>query len=100
MSRKKKIPQAVIPDPNQIWFTLKEAAAYIRLSPTHLRNLIHSREIKVASIATGGSFRIERADLDQLLQRRKRFMAPYRTGSRPWIAAIHAEKREKLARRA
>jgi len=91
----KDSPQETIS--NQVWFTVDEAAAHLRLSPSYIRHLIHDRQLKAARV--GNEFRLEKCDLDQLLTRRKKFMAPYRKNTRPAVAKRWAEYREQKSRK-
>jgi len=77
------------------WLTVDEAAIYLRVSPGTIRGLIHRGELRAARIGT--LFRLDRADLDQLMLRRKRSVAPYRRGTHPWVAKRWALQREQRA---
>lgn len=80
----------------QRWFDVDEAAIHARCSPQTIRSLIHKGELPAARL--GNNFRLDREDLDRLLERRKTFHAPYRRGSRPWVAQRHARNRKRAAR--
>jgi excisionase family DNA binding protein len=84
-------------DHNLKWLTVDEAAHYLRVGSHTIRHTIHAGELKAAKFGQG--YRIDRADLDQLLLRKKRVIAPYRRGTRPWVAKRHAENRRKRAAR-
>ena len=73
------------------WLTIDEAALYLRVSPGHIRSLIHRQDIRAARL--GPSYRLDRVDLDVFLEKRKVFQAPYRKNTRPWVAARHAKER-------
>lgn len=79
--------------PNQRWFTISEAAVYLRVSAGYVRYLVHDRKIKATRL--GNAFRLDRVDLDRLLESRKKLQAPYRKNTRPWVAARWSEHREK-----
>ena len=98
---KKKSAPVVSPslDPNAKWFTVAEAARYIRVSPGKLRHIIHAGQLKAVR-GLGVGFRIDRADLDSLLARSKRIIPPYRQGSRPWIADYWKDERKRRERAA
>jgi excisionase family DNA binding protein len=100
MSRSEKATASVAEpsplDPNLRWLTVDEAAQYLRVGPHTIRHTIHSGELKAARFGQG--FRIDRTDLDQLLLRKKRIVAPYRRGTHPWVAKRHAENRKRAAR--
>lgn len=68
----------------QRWFTISEAALYLRFSDGYVRHMIHNREIRASRI--GNEFRLDRQDLDRELEKRKKFHAPYRKGTRPAVA--------------
>jgi excisionase family DNA binding protein len=72
------------------WMSIASAASYLEVHPQTIRRLIHSGDLRASKI---GHYRVDRADLDQLLLRRKKFFAPYRRGSKPWVAERHAENR-------
>lgn len=80
-------------DPNNLkWFNVALAARYALCSQTYIRQLIHGGELK--AVRLGQTYRIDRVDLDQFLTRRKRFVAPYRKGTHPWVAKRHAQERK------
>ncbi|PYU26987.1 MAG: hypothetical protein DMG30_00515 [Acidobacteria bacterium] len=81
----------------QRWFTIGEAAAYLRCSPQTVRNLIHRQEIRAAKLGDW-AFRLDRHDLDHYLEMRKRVVAPYRRGTHPWVAKRHAQSRKAISR--
>ena len=91
------MPRKAIPplDPNLKWFTVEEAAQYLRCGPQKIRDLLHSGQVKAVRF---GHFRIDRADLDAWLTRGKKTIAPYRRGTRPWVAKRWAAKRARAAR--
>jgi excisionase family DNA binding protein len=94
-----KSPQespATAPPSEKRWFTLDEAALYLRCSPQTIRNLIHRRELRASTLGDWG-FRLDRADLDHFLEKRKRFFPPYRKGTHPWVAKRWASQRRKRA---
>ena len=72
------------------WMSIASAASYLKIHPQTIRRLIHSGELRAAKI---GHYRVDRNDLDGLLLRRKRFFAPYRKGTKPWVAQRHAQNR-------
>ena len=73
------------------WFTVDEAALYLRVSPGNIRTLIHRQDIRASRL--GPSYRLDRADLDSFLEKRKQYHAPYRKGTRPAVAERHARGR-------
>lgn len=79
------------------WLTVEQAAQRLQLSSGYVRKLIHDGILKVIVIGPG-SQRIDRADLDQMMQRRKKILAPYRTGTHPWVAARFAKGKKRAAR--
>jgi len=79
------------------WLTTDEAALYLRCSPQTIRSLIHRRELRASRL--GQDFRLDRADLDRLLERRKQFHKPYAVGTHPAVTARHAANRQKRAAR-
>ena len=81
-------------DPNLRWLLVSEAAAYLRVSPQTIRHLIHAGRLKAAR-GIGAGFRIDRADLDSLLTREKKIIAPYRRGSHPWVTERWARERKR-----
>jgi excisionase family DNA binding protein len=81
-------------DPNLKWLLVPEAAAYLRVSPQTIRLLIHNGRLKAAR-GIGAGFRLDRADLDSLLTREKKVIAPYRRGSHPWVTKRWAKKRKE-----
>lgn len=83
--------------PSQRWFTVDEAALYLRVSPGTIRQLIHTRDVRAVS-HLGQGYRLDRNDLDLLLEKRKKFHAPYRKNTHPWVAARHAAKRQDKKR--
>jgi|ERR1700733_7059937 len=98
-NKKSSIPVAppVSVDPFQRWLLISEAAAYLRVCQQTIRALIHNGELKAARI--GKSYRIDRADLDVMAERRKKIQPRYRTNSHPWVAKRWAEFRRKQAKR-
>lgn len=48
------------------WFTLNEAASYLRYSTRHLRRMISQKKIKHHKLTTGG-IRLHRSDLDAFI---------------------------------
>lgn len=93
--RKKQSPQPITTlDPNLRWLNLREAAFYLRVSTQSVRHLIHDGQFKAARL--GNNFRIDRADLDALMLRRKRVVAPYRRGTHPWVTKHWARERQKV----
>lgn len=82
-------------DPNLRWFLVEEAAQYLRLSPQTIRHAIHAGELRAVRIGKG--FHLDRVDLDQLMDRRKDTIPPYRRGTRPWVAKRHAQNRKRSA---
>jgi excisionase family DNA binding protein len=84
------------PEIIQRWFTTDEAALYLRCSPQTIRGLIHRRELRASRL--GQDFRLDRSDLDRLLERGKQFHNPYRKGTHPWVATRHAQNRRRAAR--
>ena len=86
-----KSPASKISFPASVrWMSIASAASYLEIHPQTIRRLIHSGELRAAKI---GHYRVDRADLDQLLICRKKFFAPSRRGSKPWVAKRHAENR-------
>jgi excisionase family DNA binding protein len=90
-----KDSQPVVPQFNR-WLAVDEAAAYLGISANYLRKLIHDGDLKAGRL--GNNFRIDRLDLDQLMLRRKRIVAPYRKNTRPWVSKYHAQNRKRVAR--
>jgi excisionase family DNA binding protein len=83
-------PNEVIP---KRWFDVAESALYLVVSQGYVRALIHDRKIPATRL--GNTFRIDRVDLDRLLESRKKLQAPYRKNTRPWVAARWSEEREQ-----
>jgi excisionase family DNA binding protein len=81
-------------DPNLKWLLVPEAAQYLRVSPQTIHTLIHSGRLKAVR-GFGQGFRIDRADLDNLLLREKKIIAPYRRGSHPWVTERWAQERNR-----
>ena len=79
------------------WLTTDEAALYLRCSPQTIRSLIHRRELPASRL--GQDFRLDRNDLDRLLERRKQLHKPYATGTHKWVSQRHAENRQKRTAR-
>lgn len=106
MLRKKQSPSVEIPlDPHQRWLLVSEAAIYLNVSTTTIRALIHRGEIPAARLQPGaGGFHLDRNDLDRWMERRKRIIAPYKIGSRPWVRDSkpwrERKDRKKRSRRA
>jgi excisionase family DNA binding protein len=97
VSASKKIVVVVPPviDPNQTWFTVAEAAIYIRRGAQFVRTLLHSGQLKASSV---GGYLINRADLDKLIRSHRGIIPPYRKNTRPWVKARFAKARlEKAA---
>lgn len=90
-----EVQAPVTPLPRR-WLTVDEAAIYLQCSPQTVRGLIHGRELRASRL--GASFRLDRVDLDHLLERRKTFQNPYRKGTHPWVAKRHAKNRRRAAR--
>jgi excisionase family DNA binding protein len=88
--------QTVAPPAVQRWLNVGEAASYLGISTSYLRALIHDGGIKAARV--GNTFRLDRLDLDTLMLRRKRIVAPYRRGTKPWVAALHRKNRKRALR--
>ena len=86
-----------MPDSLQRWFTINEAAIYLRCSPSTIRNLIHSQAIRASKLGDW-DYRIDRLDLDHYLEKRKRVVAPYRKNTHKWVAERHAQNRKSGAR--
>lgn len=84
-------PSNSIPIDSERWLTVPLAASSKKVHPNYIRSLIHGGELKAVHFGKG--FLIEKTDLDNLLLRRKKFFPPYRRGTKPWIAAMHAENR-------
>jgi excisionase family DNA binding protein len=80
-----------VPTSELRWFTVDEAALYLRVSPGNVRTLIHRQDIRASRL--GPSYRLDRADLDLLLEKKKMFHQPYKVGTRPAVAARHAKER-------
>jgi excisionase family DNA binding protein len=83
-------PNEVIP---KRWFDVAETAIYLLVSEGYVRSLIHDRKIPATRL--GNTFRIDRVDLDRLLESRKKLQAPYRKNTRPWVAARWSAEREQ-----
>jgi excisionase family DNA binding protein len=75
------------------WFDVAMAALYLVVSEGYVRALIHDRKIPATRL--GNTFRIDKTDLDRLLESRKKLQAPYRKNTRPWVAARWSEEREQ-----
>lgn len=84
-------PPPLVPLAERRWLTIPEAASCIAVSPNTVRGFIHDQELRAVPI--GLMFRIDRNDLDEFMLRRKKVVAPYRRGSRPWVAERHAKDR-------
>jgi excisionase family DNA binding protein len=95
-SSKKNKNALPFPAADQRWLTIYGAAAYTQLSSQNIRNRIHAGELRASRI--GVIYRIDRNDLDQFMLSRKKTVAPYRKGTRPWIAAMHARNRKAGAK--
>jgi excisionase family DNA binding protein len=94
----KHAPPQQQPNPlPQRWFTVEEAASYLRVSHQTIRNILHSGQLKAARV--GARFRIAIEDLDDFLARSRRAVAPYRRGTRPWVARRHAANRKRARAR-
>lgn len=91
------MPEIQPTEPLRKWLTVFEAAEYFHCAPNHIRNIIHKGELRAARFGQG--FRIDRADLDQLMMKRKQRVAPYRRGTHPWTSKYWASKRRKRAAR-
>jgi excisionase family DNA binding protein len=83
-------PHEIIP---KRWFDIAESAIYLVVSQGYVRALIHDRKIQATRL--GNTFRIDRVDLDRLLESSKKLQAPYRKNTRPWVAARWSEEREQ-----
>lgn len=92
MSRSAKKVSSEVIDPSQRWFTVAQSAAYVQLCEQSVRGLVHAGELR--AVHFGNTYRIDRRDLDELMLRRKRTIAPYRKHSRPWVAERHAAARK------
>ena len=80
--------------PEQRWFTVDEAAEYLRCSSQTIRSAMHRGDLRCSQLGPEGSpYLLDRLDIDRFLERRKRVLAPYRKGSRPWVAKRHAAER-------
>ncbi len=84
-------------DPNLRWLTVQDASRYLQVSPQTVRGIIHEGRLKVVRV--GLHFRIDRADLDSVMMRRKQTVSPYRRGTHPWVAQRHAENRKRAKAR-
>jgi excisionase family DNA binding protein len=87
-SKKATVAEQLPVDPNVKW---------LRVSAQYVRRILHAGELKAAGLGGSAGFRIDRADLDQLMLRRKRVIPPYLKGNRPWVAARHAQNRKRAA---
>jgi len=81
----------------QRWFTINEAAIYLRCSPQTIRSLIHKGVIRASKLGDW-DYRLDRLDLDHYLEKRKRVVPPYRKGSHDWVAERHAKNRKRGGR--
>ena len=91
-------PAPLIPVADRRWLTLVEAASYLAFSPNRIRKFIHDGELPATRV--GLIYRVDRAALDSLMLRRNQIVAPYRKGSRPWVAERWARKRATKQKRA
>ena len=89
--KKKDLP---LPPADLRWFDVFQAAAYMSLSASAVRRLLHAGELRAASF--GGEYRIDRNDCDELMVSRKAIVRPYRRGTRPHIAEMHAQNRKRV----
>ena len=83
-----------IPTEVQRWFTVDEAAEYLRCCPQTIRNAMHRGDLRATQLGPeGASYLLDRMDIDRFLERRKRVIPPYRKGTRPWVKKRHKEER-------
>jgi excisionase family DNA binding protein len=89
----------VVVDPNiaKRWLSVDEAAGYMHVSTSTVRSLIHRGEIRASR--SGRGYLLDLADLDALLERRKKIQAPYKRNSHPWVSKRRANFRRKKAMR-
>ena len=59
----------------QEWFTVGEAAEYLRLSKPSIYRLVTEGQLVAHTIGTKGERRFRRADLDAVLRRAKKLAA-------------------------
>ncbi len=57
------------PDKEQEWFTLSEAARYLRVSRQTIYNYINQGLLPYYELISGGGRRVKRSDLDALLEK-------------------------------
>lgn len=76
------------------WLTVQEAALYLGVCPTTLRNILRRGDVRVVRRSPGSPYSIDIRDLDHYQEKRKTKLPPYRSGSHPWVA-----KRWKCERR-
>lgn len=57
------------PDQKQEWFTLSEAAEYLRVSRQTIYNYINQGFLPYYELKSGGGRRIKKTDLDALLEK-------------------------------
>jgi excisionase family DNA binding protein len=94
VARKTKFPSDLI-DPNQRWLDVFESARYLHVSPQQVRRYLHDGDLRASRVGKG--FLLDRADLDQFVLRRKKPVAPYRRGTRPYVAERWAKLRKEAA---
>jgi excisionase family DNA binding protein len=90
-------PSPQSPDPNQRWLNVELSAQHVDVCPQVIRDLIRSGELRAVKLGKG--YKIDRADLDELMLRRKRTFPPYRVNTHPWVAARHAKNRKRSVAR-
>jgi excisionase family DNA binding protein len=82
------------------WLSVGLAAEYLDCHPQSVRTLLHSGALRCSAVGgTGGQLRIDREDLDKLLERRKIFLPNYRKGSKPHVRKSKPWLRSHVARR-
>jgi len=78
------------------WLSVKMAAAYAGCHAQTVRTLLHSGELRCSDVSGAGrQIRVDRLDLDKLLERRKKFLPRYGKGTRPAVAKRHAHARHE-----
>jgi len=68
------------------WISVSQAADYIGCSSQTVRTILRKGAIRASRPLVGtGPYVLDRLEIDQFLERRKRVLPPYRVGSRPWV---------------
>lgn len=68
------------------WISVSQAADYMGCSSQTVRTILRVGAIRASRLLAGsGPYILDRLEIDQFLERRKRVLPPYRKGSRPWV---------------